>query len=74
MKAISFFHNHRTSDVAETFYISGNNHQRIQSIANQYAQIMGYQYVETSFIDKYFHRKFDKLVQLPGNQFKIVRA
>lgn len=72
MKSITTFSMGHNEPILETLYISGSNYGRIQSIANQYAQKMGYKFSYSKYVDSYGF-KYPLLTQF-GNKFKKIRA
>ncbi len=69
MKSITTFSMGWNKKPLETYYISGNNYARIQSIAEQYREKMGYSFSTSKYIQFYKDRSISKLTVI-NNQFK----
>lgn len=69
MKSITTFSMGWNKKPLETYYISGNNRARIQSIAQQYREKMGYSYSASKYIESYKDKSINKLTVI-NNQFK----
>ena len=69
MKSITTFSMGYNKKPLETFYIGGNNYARIQSIAEQYREKIGYTFSASKYIESYKDESIKKLTVI-NKQFK----